>query len=157
MNVQLEGVVVGFVATAAVDAWAIFVKNVLGLPTANWALVGRWFAYMPQGVFVHRPISSSTPIEHELAIGWVAHYCVGIIYGLAYVAIVQFYLSGTPTFASALAFGLVTLIAPWFVMQPGMGAGVCASRTARPTVTRWVNLSMHLIFGATLYIAWRLF
>jgi Protein of unknown function (DUF2938) len=47
--------------------------------------------------------------------------------------VLQGTLMGTiATFTSALAFGLPTLVAPWFIMQPGMGAGVLASRTLRP-------------------------
>ena len=47
--------------------------------------------------------------------------------------VLQGTLMGTiATFTSALAFGLPTLVAPWSIMQPGMGAGVLASRTLRP-------------------------
>ena len=55
-----------------------------------------------------------------------------------------------------LVFGLVTLVAPWLIMQPAMGAGVFATRTPRPTVIRLVNLSMHGVFGVCLYVGWLL-
>ena len=87
---------------------------------------------MPRGVFVHRPVSDSPAIPGELAIGWAAHYIVGIVYGIAYLGLVSVLFSSGPTFTSALAFGLSTLVAPWFIMQPGMGAGVLASKTPRP-------------------------
>ena len=60
------------------------------------------------------------------------------------------------TFTSALAFGLSTLVAPWFIMQPGMGAGVLASKTPRPGLIRLINVSMHTVFGVSLYAAWLL-
>jgi hypothetical protein len=60
------------------------------------------------------------------------------------------------TFTSALAFGLSTLVAPWFIMQPGMGAGVLASKTLRPGLIRLINVSMHTVFGVSLYAAWLL-
>jgi hypothetical protein len=156
MGIVIQGVLIGIIATFVIDIWAIFVKRMLRLPTANWALVGRWFGYLPRGKFIHRPIADSAAIPNELTIGWIAHYVTGIFYGVAYLGIVQGILSRSPTMTSALSFGLLTLVAPWLILQPGMGAGVFASRTPRPGVMRLVNVSMHAIFGASLYAAWLL-
>ena len=156
MEVVYQGVFIGIVATLGMDIWAAIVKHLLHLPTANWALVGRWFGHMPRGVFVHHPIADSSVIPNELAIGWVTHYLTGIVYGIAYLSVVQVLFSSGPTLTSALVFGLVTLAAPWLIMQPGMGAGIFASRTPRPNMMRLINLSMHVVFGASLYIAWLL-
>jgi hypothetical protein len=156
MEIVFQGILIGVIATLGMDIWAAFVKHVLRLPTADWALVGRWFGHIPRGVFVHRPIAASAAISNELAIGWIVHYATGIIYGLAYLSITQLVFSSDPTLTSALAFGLVTLAAPWLIMQPGMGAGIFASRTPRPGMMRLINLSMHAVFGVSLYIAWLL-
>jgi hypothetical protein len=156
MELTIQGVLIGVIATIGMDIWAVIVKNVLRLPTADWALVGRWFGYMTKGVFVHRPISGSTPISNELIIGWVAHYLTGLIYGLVYLYVTRFFFQSHHTLKSALIFGLATLVAPWLVMQPAMGAGVFARLTPRPGVMRTVNVSMHLIFGGSLYIGWLL-
>lgn len=154
MDTVYQGIAVGVMATIGLDIWAAIVKYGFRLPTANWALVGRWFGHMPRGVFVHRAIAEATPVRNELAIGWIAHYVTGIVYGVAYLLIVRVLFSAEPSLVSALAFGLATLAAPWLVMQPGMGAGVFASRTGRPAVVRLVNLSMHVAFGLCLYLAW---
>jgi len=152
----VQGMLIGVIATLVIDIWALFVARVLRLPTANWALVGRWFGYLVRGTFAHQSIGNSAPIGNELAIGWIAHYLTGIVYGVAYLVIVQGILSGNPSLQSALIFGLATLVAPWLILQPGMGAGVFATRTPRPNVTRLVNVSMHVIFGISLYGAWLL-
>ena len=156
MEIVFQGVLIGTIATFGMDIWAAVVKHVLRLPTGDLALVGRWFGHMPRGVFVHRAIADSAAIPNELAIGWVAHYMIGIVYGLAYLSIVQVLFSSGPTLTSALAFGLVTLAAPWLVMQPSMGGGICASRTPRPGMMRLISLSMHVVFGVSLYIVWLL-
>jgi len=156
MAIIIQGAFVGVVATFVIDIWALFVKHVLGLPTAHWALVGRWFAYLPRGKFVHRPIADSAAIPNELTIGWIAHYMTGIFYGVIYLGIVQGILSQRPSLLSGLLFGLVTLVAPWLILQPGMGAGVFASRTPSPGAIRLVNMSVHAIFGISLYLAWLL-
>jgi len=71
--------------------------------------------------------------------------------------VLQGTLMGTiATVTSALAFVLSTLVAPWFIVQPGMGAGVLASKTPRPGPIRLINVSMHTVFGASLYVAWLL-
>jgi len=111
---------------------------------------------MRKGVFVHHSISESAAIPNELLIGWVAHYLTGIVYGVTYLGFVQIFLSSDPTIASALIFGLVSLVAPWFIVQPGMGLGVFASRAPRPGVVRLISISLHIVFGVSLYIAWLL-
>lgn len=156
MEFVIQAFLIGIIATIGVDIWAAVVKHGFRLPTANWGLVGRWFGHFPRGVFFHDPVASSPAIPHELAIGWVAHYCIGIVYAVAYLGVVQFVFSASPTLVSALVFGMVTLVAPWLIMQPGMGAGAFASRTPRPGLIRLVNLTMHVTYGACLYIGWLL-
>jgi len=151
-----DGILIGIVATIAMDIWSLLAKHLFRLPTADWALAGRWFGHMPRGVFVHRSIAAAAPIRHELAIGWIGHYVTGVSYGLIYMLVVTIGLDTTPTFVSALIFGLVTLVAPWLVMQPGMGAGVFASNLPNAGIVRFVNLTMHIVFGVSLYFAWLL-
>jgi Protein of unknown function (DUF2938) len=43
--------------------------------------------------------------------------------------------------------------APFLLMQPGMGAGIAASRTPRPAAARLHSLVTHGIFGLGLYAA----
>jgi hypothetical protein len=47
--------------------------------------------------------------------------------------------------------GVVTILAPWLVMQPAMGAGVAASRTPNPLAARLRNLATHAVYGLGLY------
>ena len=58
-----------------------------------------------------------------------------------------------PSIGPALAVGLGTIVAPWFVMQPAMGAGFAGSRSPNPTATRLRNLATHTIYGVGLYLA----
>ena len=58
-----------------------------------------------------------------------------------------------PTLGPALLVGIGTVAAPFLVMQPGMGAGVAASRTPRPAAARLQSLVTHTIFGLGLYAA----
>ena len=156
MRLILDGIGIGIAATLCIDIWAAIARNFFGLPTANWAMVGRWFGNMSRGVFRHQSIASAAPIRGEVVLGWTGHYLIGISYGIAYLLVVQMVFAAEPSLISALGFGLVTLFAPWLVMQPAMGAGVFASRTPRPAVARLMNLVTHAVFGAALYLGWRL-
>ena len=58
-----------------------------------------------------------------------------------------------PTIGPALAVGIGAVVAPFFLMQPGMGAGIAASRTPRPASARLQSLITHGVFGLGLYAA----
>ncbi|WP_166264703.1 DUF2938 family protein [Marinobacter caseinilyticus] len=145
----------GAVATAATDLWQQTLRRTLGLPAANWRMIGRWVGWMPRGVFIHRSIATASPVSGELAIGWTFHYVIGIAYAALYAVILQLGAWDRPTLASALGFGVVTLAAPWLVMQPAMGAGVMARNLPNRRVARLVTATSHLVFGFGLYIGLR--
>ncbi|MNW02868.1 hypothetical protein D3C71_1987200 [compost metagenome] len=48
---------------------------------------------------------------------------------------------------------MVSVAAPFFILQPGMGAGIAASKTPRPNTARLRSLMAHAIFGVGLYVA----
>ena len=52
--------------------------------------------------------------------------------------------------------GIGTVLAPFLLMQPGMGAGIAARRNPRPAVARMHSLVTHAMFGLGLYVAARL-
>ncbi len=156
MNGWLDGALLGVVATIAMDLWALVVKHLLRLPTANWAFVGRWFGHMPSGKFVHRPIGAAPAVPGELALGWAAHYAIGIAYGIAYVLAARRLSTGLPPLVDAILFSLALLVFPWLVMQPALGAGWFASRAPRPAVARMLSISMHTAFGIGLYAGTRM-
>jgi hypothetical protein len=147
----IEILAVGVVATLATDVWQRVLQAIAGLPPANWGLVGRWIAWMPRGVLVHRPISATPPVRSEIAIGWVFHYVVGIAYAGLYLALMRMVPGSGPTLISALVFALTLLVAPWFVMQPALGLGFMASGAPKPAAVRTINASVHAVFGLGLY------
>jgi hypothetical protein len=54
---------------------------------------------------------------------------------------------------AALIIGLGSVAAPFFIMQPAMGAGIAASRTPKPWAARMRSVATHFVFGIGLYIA----
>jgi hypothetical protein len=145
-------VLVGIGATALLDLWAQLLKAVFKLPTPPWHLVGRWFAGMPQGQFVHRGgIGNSPPVPNELRTGWIMHYVVGIVFAAAVLLFWGVNWVHAPTFGPALLVGLVTVGAGWFILQPGMGVGVACSQAPNPSLARALNVIGHVVFAIGLY------
>lgn len=145
------GALMGIGATVAMDVWAMLLKRLAGQNLPNWALVGRWFWHLRHGQVFHDDIAKAEPYERELVLGWAAHYLVGCLYGIAFLlAMGQAWLA-SPTLLPAWIFGIVTVGAGWFLLQPGMGSGWAASKAANPTKVRVMNLAAHTSFALGLW------
>lgn len=143
----------GIGATLCVDAWALLRERALGVPRPDWGLVGRWIAHMRTGRFVHASIAKASPVRGERAIGWIAHYLVGIAFAGLLVLVAGAAWCREPRVLPALCVGIGTVLAPFLLMQPGMGAGLAARKTPRPSMARMHSLLTHAVFGVGLYVA----
>lgn len=146
-----RAVVIGAGATLLLDLWALLLNRLAGLARPNWALVGRWFAHLPRGRFVHEDIAQAEPVANERAIGWIAHYAVGILFAAALLLIWGLGWARNPSFLPALIVGLVTVGCGWFILQPGMGAGIAASKRSNAGQVRVLNIVGHVVFAIGLY------
>lgn len=144
--------VLGIGATAFMDLWALLLKAAFGVPSLSYAMVGRWLGHCARGRFAHDDIGKAPPITGERAIGWIAHYAIGIGFAAVLLAVWGPSWADDPTPGPALVNGLASLAAPFLVMQPGMGAGIGARRTPAPNVARVRSVSAHLSFGVGLYV-----
>lgn len=149
----LYALLIGAGATAVMDVWGIARKRLLGIPPLDYALVGRWIAYLARGRFRHDPISASPPVRGERLIGWIAHYLIGIAFAAMLLAVWGIDWARHPTLAPALIIGIGGVAAPFLLMQPAMGFGIAASRTPRPAAARLHSLVTHGVFGLGLYAA----
>ncbi|WP_116473081.1 DUF2938 domain-containing protein [Zobellella maritima] len=153
MNNLLFAVFIGVGATVVMDLWGFARKPLFGIPPPNYALVGRWIAYMTHGRFRHNAISASAPVRGEHILGWTFHYLTGIAFAAFLIVIWGPEWVRQPTMGPALTVGIGTVVAPFLLMQPGMGAGIAASRTPRPASARLQSLVAHTVFGLGLYLA----
>jgi DUF2938 family protein len=155
MNYSIHALAIGAGATLVMDLWGIVRARLLRAPALNYGLVGRWLAYLPRGQFHHSPIAASPPVRGELLIGWTAHYAIGIAFAAILLALYGAEWVCRPTIGPALVVGIGSVVAPFFLMQPGMGAGVAASRTPKPSAARLNSLLTHTVFALGLYAAAR--
>lgn len=155
-EVMLRIVVVGAGATLAMDLWGLVLRRVYGVTGLDYRMVGRWLGHLPRGEFRHAGIGKAPPVTGEAVIGWAAHYAIGIMFAAGLVAVFGTGWLQEPTIMPALLTGLVTVAAPFLVMQPAFGMGIASSRMPDPTASRLRSLITHLVFGTGLFIAARL-
>ena len=157
MNISLDAVVrilaIGIGATIVMDLWAIFLRKVFSIQSLDYRLVGRWIGHMPGGKFIHQNIAQAAPVKGEGLLGWGAHYAIGITFAALLVVLWGVEWTKAPTPFPPLFIGIVTVVAPYFIMQPGMGAGIAASKTPNPTVARIKSLVTHTVYGLGLYLS----
>jgi hypothetical protein len=153
LELFVSGVLIGLGAAALMDVWSLVLRRGFGVTTLDYALLGRWIGHLAHGQVRHQRIGSSEPVRGERLIGWAAHYAIAVSFAFVLLAIVGPGWLAAPTLLPALAVGLVTVLAPWLVMQPGMGAGIAGSRTPAPGATRMRNLGTHTVYGVGLYLA----
>lgn len=159
MNENVEFVLrtisIGVGATLVMDGWAWGLRR-LGIPSLDLALLGRWIGHLPEGQLVHERIATSDPVRAERALGWSAHYAIGIGFSALLLAIFGLNWAREPSLLPALAVGVGTVVAPLFVLQPALGAGIASSKTARPAFNSVKSLVTHVVFGFGMYSSARI-
>ncbi len=145
-------IVIGFCATLVMDAWSWLRQPLLGVAPPNYAMVGRWLLHMRHGQFRHTAIAASPAMPGEKAVGWLAHYLTGLAFAGILLGIAGQSWIEQPTLGPALLVGIGTVAAPFLLMQPGMGAGMAASRMPAPNAARLQSLLTHAVFGLGLYL-----
>jgi len=152
-HIILRVILIGLGATVVMDVWAVIAEAAFAIPQSNFAMVGRWLGHMPQGSFSHDSIRAAAPVAGEAVLGWSVHYLVGVIFAALYVAIGGQRQLTRPQMLIAVLVGVATIVFPFFLMQPAMGAGVMASNRPDPMFAQLKSLMSHLSFGVGLYLA----
>lgn len=144
-------VLVGLGATVVLDLWMTLLKT-FGIKGLDLAYVGRWIGHLMHGRSVRPSIGKAAPIRGEVALGWVSHYAVGVGFAALLFAACGSAWFHDPSPFAALVLGACTVVAPLFIMQPAMGAGIAASKTPTPWTNRIRSLVNHIVFGLGLYL-----
>ena len=155
IDLIIYSAVCGCIATLVMDVWAIIQKRVWAVPPLNYCLVGRWFLHMKNGQVVHMNITQSKEQHLECHVGWFSHYLVGVLFAGLYIALNAVLPVGT-SFIAVVGFGLLTVVVPFFIMQPCFGFGFLASKAPSPWMARFRSCVAHLSFGVGLYVSFQL-
>ena len=151
-NSIVSAIVIGVGASLLMDLWNLFLKRAFSIPSLNYCLLGRWLRHMPEGTFRHSGIGNAPHKSFECAVGWIAHYTIGVVFAVVFILLAPGRWLGTPTLVPALLYGIGTVVFPLFILQPSLGLGMASSRTSHPTQARLKSLATHIIFGVGLYV-----
>jgi len=145
--------VIGIAATLAMDLWNLLLHRAFGVKSLDYCLLGRWVLHIPAGSLRHANIARAAPKRFECATGWIAHYSIGISLALSFVALAGTGWLASPALLPALAFGIATVVFPYFVLQPALGFGIASSKAPRPSAARLKSLGTHTVFGLGLFLS----
>lgn len=148
----VRAALIGAGATAVMDAWAVVLRR-CGVSSLNLDHLGRWLGHLPDGQWTQAHIAEATPVPGERALGWGAHYAIGISLAGLLLATAGLSWARSPTLLPALGVGVLTVAAPLLILQPALGAGIASRRTARPLFNSLKSLVTHTVFGVGLYLA----
>ena len=161
MDVSFEGhyilraVAIGIGATLLMDLWNLFLKRRFDIPSLSYCVLGRWLQHMPGGTLRHENINAAPQKPYECAVGWIAHYSIGVVFALGLIVLTSGDWLARPTLLPAVLYGIATVIFPFFLMQPSFGLGIAASRAPKPWQARLKSLATHTVFGLGLYVCAR--
>lgn len=145
--------IVGTGAVVIMDLWNLFLQRAFQISSLNFCLVGRWLSHMQTGTFRHASIAAAPKRPVECAIGWTAHYLIGIAFAVMLVVGTSGSWLDGPSFLPALLVGIGTVPIPYFIVQPALGFGIAAANTPNPAQARLKSLITHTVFGIGLYLA----
>lgn len=152
INEWVQVGLIGVGATLFMDVWGLIQKT-MGVATLNYAMVGRWAGHLLRGQVAHSNIGKAAPIAGEAPLGWAIHYAVGIAFAFLLVAVYGLAWLQNPSWLPAVIVGAATVLFPFLLMQPAMGAGLAASRTPTPWTNRLRSVLTHAVFGLGMYLA----
>ncbi len=148
----VRAAMVGVGATLVMDLWALLLKQ-FGIPSLNFALLGRFIGHLPEGRLVHESIARSAPVKGELLLGWCAHYSIGVAFAALLLTTFGLEWARSPSLLPALFIGVVTVAAPLLILQPALGAGIASSKTPTPLFNSVKSLVTHTVYGFGLYLS----
>ncbi|MEC5343242.1 DUF2938 domain-containing protein [Brenneria populi] len=153
IDIPIRLLLVGIGATLVMDLRALILQRLFGASSLDYALVGRWVGLMPSGRFRHATIHTAARVNGERTIGWCVHYAIGVLFAALLVLFTGVQWLYQPTFRPALAMGILSVVAPFFIMQPALGFGIAAAKTPKPQAARLRSFMTHTTFGVGLYVA----
>jgi uncharacterized membrane protein YagU involved in acid resistance len=131
MNKNLISILKGGIIATAAMTLLMLVAPMMGLPKMP---IGEMLAG-----FMGIPV----------ALGWIAHFMIGVVLAAVYVFILKDRLSGKSV-VKGLLFALIPFFMAQIIVMPMMGAGLFSMSTGTPIMMVMGSLIGHLVYGAVL-------
>ena len=152
MDLVAMGVVAGVLGTLAMDSLNLLFARTGMLSKIEVGMIGRMAVGWTRGRFRYGHPSEMEQVANEMLYGYVTHYTIGVGLTVPYVLGWDLLTGGPASALWAIAYGVVTTVAPHFLVLPSMGLGVFGRRSPEGTRLALSSLANHLFYGVGMAI-----
>ena len=150
----VQGFISGLIATILFDLFNHSLNYAYNIDKPKWHLLGRYFIGYKQRRYFRGKLEEDEEEDNEIFWGYIAHYIIGIIYGLFYVCLNLLFFD-YPSLLIAYLFGFITVLGAWcFLMPFAFNLGFFASKSDQQFNILVQNLIGHFVFGTGLFIGY---
>jgi DUF2938 family protein len=147
----LFGICMGVAATVTMDVLGSVYRRVGLTVGAKGQWVGRWYLGVARGQFTHSNIADSPEIPGEGRAALIGHYIIGTTLSVFYVVVTRWLGVSPSGFISAIGYGLVTCVFPWFLVFPSLGFGAFGRKGPQELKIFRSSLMNHFSYGFGLW------
>lgn len=115
-------------------------------------MIGRMAAGWRRGRFLYGNPEEMEPVNAERMYGLATHYLIGVGLAVPFLLGWVVFIGGAVSPAWALAYGVATTAASWFLVYPSMGLGAFGRRSPDGCRAVLTPLANHFFYGAGLAI-----
>lgn len=152
MAVVVTGVVAGMLGTLVMDLLNPLVARTGMFLRIDVRMIGRMAVGWTHGRFRYRNPEEMAPVPGERLTGLATHYLIGVGLAVPFVLGWVVLIGGAISPAWALAYGVATTAASWFVVYPSMGLGAFGKRSPDGSRAVLTPLANHFFYGVGLAV-----
>jgi hypothetical protein len=147
MDLIVLGVVAGVLGTLAMDLLNLLFARMGILSKIDVGMIGRMAVGWARGNFCYEHTGEMKQVANEMIYGYAAHYTIGVSLALPYVIGWDLLIGGPASPIWALAYGVSTTVASYFLVFPSMGLGAFGRRSPEGIRAPLSSLTNHLFYG----------
>ena len=147
MSFVVVGVVAGVLGTLTMDLLNLLLARAGMISRIDVAMIGRMAGGWAGGRFRYGHASEMKHLTNEMLYGYVTHYVIGVSLALPYVLGWALLVGGPASPPWAVAYGVSTTAASWFLVFPSMGFGMLGRRSPEGLKASLSSLANHSFYG----------
>ena len=153
MDLLVTGVLAGVLGTLTMDSLNHLFARTGVIVKIDVGMIGRMTAGWAHGRFRYRHPGEMKQAANELLYGYITHYAISVGFAVIYVLGWDLLVGGAASPAWALAYGVATVVAPYFFVFPSIGLGMFGRRSPEGIKSPISSLANHLFYGVGLAVA----
>lgn len=147
MALVVMGAAAGVLGTLVMDLSNLLVARTGMISRIDVRMIGRMAAGWASGRFRYGHPREMRPVASEILFGYVTHYIIGVSLALAYLLGWALWVGGAASPTWAVAYGVATTAASWFLVFPSMGFGAFGRYSPEGLKAPLSSLANHSFYG----------